>query len=126
MSETLPKPPEVPPPIPDIELYAADLAVQESLQAEVEEPKEIDFERRNEIKDNPAPANNKKPMVPIAQVIHAKTQSVSPAAKEEIKAPRMPLIHTLPIVGPTPYAQPIALGFMAALFTLAVAAVTLL
>lgn len=127
MSETLPKPPEVPPPIPNIELLAADLAIVQDLPpAGVEEPKEIDFERRNEIKDEPTPQKNEKPMVPIAQIIQAQNPLAEAVTIPKPEAVIKRYIHKLPIVGATPYADAIAAGFAAALVILAVAAATLL
>lgn len=127
MSETLPKPPEVPPPLPNIEQLAADLAiVQDFPLAEVEEPKEIDFERRNEIKDEPTPQKNEKPMVPIAQIIQAQNPLAEAVTIPKPESVIKRYIHRLPVVGATPYADAIVAGFVAALVILAVAAATLL
>lgn len=142
MKESIPKPPEVPPPLPDIEQMADWIIKHEDTPSKTSGAKEVSsaklkdqlfesepeesslrverpetyFERRHEVKEKPSvtPDPNTKPMIPIAHVLQ--TRSLLPEKPTLIKqVTSANRLRQLAQPASTQYASAVLQGFGAAI-----------
>ena len=136
--ESMPEPPEVPPPLPDIEQMADWIikhenvatkkpTLEEGATAKLKDQPETYFERRHEVKDKvPAmPDPNIKPMTPISHVLQTRSLLPKPSIPTTQAASTTSRLRKLTKPTDARYASAVLQGFGTAIILIVLTIVIL-